>query len=167
MLTAIAFNEEKSSSNRTYWTCQCECGNYTDMLLSNLTKPDRFPSCGCITSRSIGEQKIEILLQQNEISFVKEQSFETCRNPITNRLLFFDFYVNNEYLIEFDGEQHFQEIKGVWNSAETLQDRQFRDKVKNEWCKQYNIPLIRIPYTRLSKLTLEDLQLETSQFLIK
>jgi len=38
--------------------------------------------------------------------------------------------------------------------------------IKNQWCKENNIPLIRIPYTHLQDLCLEDLQLETSQFII-
>jgi len=38
--------------------------------------------------------------------------------------------------------------------------------IKNQWCKNNNIPLIRIPYTHLEDLRLEDLLLETSQFII-
>jgi len=38
--------------------------------------------------------------------------------------------------------------------------------IKNQWCKNNNIPLIRIPYTHLQNLCLEDLQLETSKFII-
>ena len=33
---------------------------------------------------------------------------------------------------------------------------------KNIWCKKNNIPLIRIPYTKLNNLKLEDLLLDTS-----
>ena len=45
-------------------------------------------------------------------------------------------------------------------------ERQEHDKLKNEWCKENNIPLIRIPYTHLKDLCIEDLQLETTTFLI-
>ena len=31
-------------------------------------------------------------------------------------------------LIEFDGKQHFTDISGIWNSKETLEDIQKRDK---------------------------------------
>ena len=37
--------------------------------------------------------------------------------------------------------------------------------MKNEWCKDNNIPLIRIPYTQYNDLCIEDLQLETTTFL--
>ena len=43
---------------------------------------------------------------------------------------------------------------------------QERDTYKNQWCKENNIPLIRIPYTHLNDLCLEDLLLETSKFII-
>jgi hypothetical protein len=38
--------------------------------------------------------------------------------------------------------------------------------IKNQWCKENNIPLIRIPYTHLKDLSIEDLILETSKFKI-
>ena len=34
------------------------------------------------------------------------------------------------------------------------------------WCKDNNIPLIRIPYTHYKELKIEDLLLETSKFKI-
>ena len=34
-----------------------------------------------------------------------------------------------------------------------------RDEYKNNWCKENNIPLIRIKYTQLNNLKLEDLLL--------
>jgi len=40
------------------------------------------------------------------------------------------------------------------------------DEIKNQWCKDNNIPLIRIPYWHLQDLTIDDLRPETSQFLI-
>jgi hypothetical protein len=32
---------------------------------------------------------------------------------------------------------------------------------KNQWCKENNIPLIRIPYTHFEDICLEDLLLES------
>ena len=70
----------------------------------------------------------------------------------------FDFYVDNKYLIEFDGFQHFDPIS-EWYRPEY-------DKYKDQWCKDNNIPLIRIPYTKLDTLTIEDIKLETSEYVI-
>ena len=41
-----------------------------------------------------------------------------------------------------------------------------RDAIKNQWCKENNIPLIRIPYTHFNNLCIEDLLLETSNYVV-
>lgn len=38
-----------------------------------------------------------------------------------------------------------------------------RDAIKNQWCKDNNIPLIRIPYTRLNNLSIKDLILKKEE----
>jgi len=38
--------------------------------------------------------------------------------------------------------------------------------IKNTYCKEHNIPLIRIPYTHYNDLCIEDLLLETSNYII-
>ena len=75
----------------------------------------------------------------------------------------FDFYVNNNYLIEYDGQQHFESVE-YFGGEEQLKIQQKRDTYKNQWCKENNIPLIRIPYTKLDTLCIKDLMLETTQF---
>lgn len=47
-------------------------------------------------------------------------------------------------LIEYDGEQHFHEIK---NDRYNYLELKERDNYKDRWCKDNNIDLIRIPYT--------------------
>jgi hypothetical protein len=81
----------------------------------------------------------------------------------------FDFGIlddNNNliYLIEYDGEQHYN-ITGGWSNQEHLNNLQQRDKIKNEYCLINNIPLIRIPYTKYNSLTIKDLLLQTSTYL--
>lgn len=77
----------------------------------------------------------------------------------------FDFYINEDnYLIEYDGEQHFKDTNGFFKT--TLEEIQKRDIFKNQWCKENNIPLIRIPYTRYDDLCIEDLLLETSKYVV-
>lgn len=141
------------------WKCQCDCGNICYVTTSSLNKGDT-KSCGCL--KSYGELIIGQLLQSNNISFIKEYSFDTCVFSNKQKAKF-DFYVNNKYLIEFDGKQHFEEILffGDFNNI------QYRDKVKNKWCLDNNIPLIRIPYSQINKITIDDLRLETTKFLYK
>jgi hypothetical protein len=137
-----------------YWKCQCECGsiinvNSTHLLSSHTT------SCGCISSK--GEEKISKILQKNNFFFNKEKRF----NDLSN--LRFDFYINNQYIIEFDGIQHFKQ--GGWNKTlESFQNSHKRDLIKNKYCFDNNIPLIRIPYD--VDFDINDLKLETTNFLL-
>lgn len=103
--------------------------------------------------------KLQIQLLEN---LNLSKSIERCKCR-------FDFYVNQEYIIEFDGKQHFEECKGrenTWFTEENLKTIRQRDEYKNNWCKKHNIPLIRIPYYVLENLTIEDLLLETTKYLV-
>lgn len=40
------------------------------------------------------------------------------------------------------------------------------DIIKNEYCKNNNIPLIRINYKNFEKFTIKDLQSETSPYVV-
>lgn len=145
------------------WLCQCDCGNpkqisvYGDNLRRGHTQ-----SCGC-ERRSHGELKVAQLLSENNISFEQEKTMFKYANGCNAK---FDFYIENKYLIEYDGETHFKANLHGWHNLEQLHTQQERDAIKNQWCKNNNIPLIRIPYTHLNDLCLEDLLLETSQFII-
>ena len=60
----------------------------------------------------------------------------------------YDFAIlNNENkvtkLIEFDGEQHFQEAGSYYNETGQVQ---IHDAIKDEFAKINNIPLLRIAY---------------------
>lgn len=164
-LIALEPTQEKRNSN-TIWKCQCDCGNECFVDINSLTQ-GRVSSCGCLKI-SLGEYRIKELLSQYNINFTTEQTFEDCRFEDTNALARFDFYVNNEYLIEFDGIQHFNyKNDSGWNNKEHYEKTCQHDAFKNQWCKTHNIPLIRIPYTHLNNLTIEDLLLETSNFILK
>lgn len=109
-------------------------------------------SCGCISS--LGEEKISNLLKQNNILFETQYSF---KNLIYKLPLRFDFAIfNNDgslsHLVEYDGQQHF-EITKFSPTKEDLKLIQYRDELKNNYCKENNIKLIRIKYNE--EITLE------------
>lgn len=149
---------ENSNAGKARYLCQCKCGNTCEAVGSDLRSGQQI-SCGCIKSK--GEEKIIQILIQNNISFIKEKTFNTCKDE---KELPFDFYINNKYIIEYDGKQHY-DPKHAWNSFRYEQTKK-HDEIKTQWCKENNIPLIRIPYTHLNDLCLEDLQLETSKFIL-
>lgn len=107
-------------------------------------------------------------MTNNNISYKTQIQFEDCKY-INNLSFDFGIYDDNNillYLIEYDGEQHYKCSQQGWNTLENLEQTKIRDKIKNEWCKNNNIPLIRIPYTIYETLNINDLKLETTQYLI-
>ena len=150
--------------NRSKWKCRCNlCGN-EDVYLETDNLRKQY-SCGCSIS-SKGERKIEEILSLNNIPFIKEKRFSDLIFEDTKKLARFDFYVNNSYLIEFDGRQHFIQSNGIYDNEEKFKRTQEHDKIKNDYCKKHNIPLIRIPFTEIEKLNIDMLKPETSQYLI-
>ena len=148
-----------------YWKCLCRrCNNIESVRSDVLTSGQKIYCELCNKYYSQGERKIYNILKDNNIIFETEKKFDSCRFDDTNSLARFDFYVNNQYIIEFDGQQHFKECE-IFNFD--LSKVQEHDKIKNDWCFKNNIPIIRIPYTQLSQITIEDLKLETSNFVLK
>lgn len=155
-LTALEPIEQRSADGRVIWKCVCDCGNivYVD---THTFQEQKRQSCGCLISK--GENKIYNLLTAAGIPFETQKTFSNCRFPDTNYFARFDFYVNNEYLIEYDGEQHFSYKTNphTWNTKQNYEKIKEHDEFKNKWCKDNNIPLIRISYLQLPSLTIEDL----------
>lgn len=159
LLTALYPNGRNNNKN-IVWHCICECGNETDVsshdLITGNTK-----SCGCMRNKSYGEKKINDILLDNNINFKREYS------PKELYPLRFDFYLLDfNCLIEYDGVQHTVIGKGNFDNEEKFKKTQENDKKKNEWCKENNIILIRIPYTHYNNLNIQDLLPETSTFII-
>lgn len=99
---------------------------------------------GCpICKESKGEREVRNFLIKNKITYESQYSFSDCKNM--NKLSF-DFYLPAKNIcIEFDGRQHFEVIE-KWGGEKTFKDIQKRDKIKNEYCKDKQIELIRIKY---------------------
>ena len=147
------------------WKCKCDCGNECEVSLGHL-QAGNVKSCGCL-GNSYGEFCIQQLLNENKISYTVQKSFPDCYYSQGHPLKF-DFYINNNYIIEFDGEQHFkyryeENYHGLNNKQNHL-DTKRNDLIKNKYCFNNNIPLIRIPYD--VDYNLNDLKLETTRFLL-
>lgn len=143
------------------WKCRCECGTITYVASGNL-KSGHTQSCGCLYSK--GELRIGQLLSEQNIKYQKEKTYDDCRSDFTGALLRYDFYLSEEnYLIEFDGEQHYFDNSNK-NSIFYDPQRTHLDELKNQYCRDNHIPLIRIPYTELDNLTIDDLKLATTKF---
>lgn len=167
-LTVLGKSEK--SGRRLYWDCLCDCGKRIVVKGDHLRQRNQL-SCGCLTS--IGEKEIASLLEQNDIQYISQYKFNDFTSEINNIPYRFDFAIieNNKlkYLIEYDGEQHYTFSKTTqgWNNQENFEKTILRDQKKNSYCFEHNIPLIRIPYWIKDKLTIEDLSVETSKYIVK
>lgn len=98
----------------------------------------------CKTSK--GEDTIHKFLNNNNIKYEIEKVFDDCRNPITNNLLFFDFYLPKyNLIIEYDGMQHYV-INDFYGGEEKYIEQKYRDYIKSKYCIQKGISLHRIIY---------------------
>jgi very-short-patch-repair endonuclease len=125
------------------------CGCEWDVMPSSLIYKDEKRRTGCPScNQSKGEKKIEEFMKEEKVNYSPQHTFEHCRNAVPLR---FDFYIEEMNLcIEYDGEHHFRPVyysKYKTNTAvEQFEYRQNNDRIKNEYCGQEKILLLRIPY---------------------
>ena len=99
-------------------------------------------SCPFI-SASNPEIFIYDILRKLKINFQAEKTFRNCKNK---KELPFDIYIpSKNLLIEFDGEQHFKNID-FFGGLKSFKSRNENDNIKNKYCLDNNIPILRIPY---------------------
>lgn len=152
-LTALYVSVPGDKNHSEMWVCKCECGAEQEFLKSNLLS-GHTTSCGCKMSKF--EELVGNMLSANGIKFVKNKTFRSCKFK-NGSLAKFDFFVRNSYVIECDGEQHYKNVGGSFYTEEMLQDIREKDSIKEKWCAENGIPLIRLSYNRRNNLSIEDL----------
>lgn len=134
--------------SETYNNCDeklkfcCECGNISYISYYSFKLGYR---CGC--QNSLGENIIKKYLTSKNIKYISQKTFPDCKN---RQKLRFDFYIDNKFLLEFDGEQHFKYYRAF--GKDHLERNKLHDKIKNEYCLKNNIKLIRISYKEIKKI---------------
>lgn len=155
-LLAIEPTDERDNGGHILWKCLCDCGTQC-LVSSNSLLTGNTISCGC-GAVSSGEEIIKKILLDNNITFIRQFSFEDCKSPKNSNLLF-DFAIFNKnnqltQLIEYDGEQHFFPID-FFGGEEGFNYLHQCDIIKDNYCKIHGIPLLRIPYTEKENISIE------------
>lgn len=165
-------------SNRSYkYLCQSVVyPNFFDILSIRHLK-DGFVAKAHLAKTSYQEVQYKLLEEKPKLSKNEERIVQMCKNNgirgnwqykflnCKDKLpLPFDFLLENKYIVEYDGEQHFYIISLFDKNEDSFFVRRAHDLIKNKYCFEHNIPLIRIPYD--TDYTIDDLRLETTRFLL-
>lgn len=123
------------------------CGNPFTTLLQSFTQHYGQKCEDCSSKISIGELKVKQYLESRNINYESQKWFSDCRDihPLP-----FDFYLpDRNTFIEFDGKQHFDDTH-FFNYD--FNKNKLHDNIKDEYCKNNDYTLIRIPYWEINKI---------------
>lgn len=152
MLTVI--ERYGTKDRKATWRCKCDCGN-DYIAVGKQLRCGEVLSCGCVLSKA--ESSCADILRTNDVAFTKQKRFDDCRDKLA---LPFDVYIDDlNICIELDGIQHYEPRSGFGN-GKYFQKTQLHDKIKDEYCANKNIKLIRIPYTEFNRI--EEILIENS-----
>jgi hypothetical protein len=114
-------------------------GTFEQFPYAHLNKGQGCPIC----NDSKGEKEIAKILDNLNISYERQKTFKDCKNIYT---IPFDFYISKfNVCVEYDGIQHFQPVS-YWGGVNRYENQIISDNIKNQYCKDNNIKLIRIRY---------------------
>lgn len=120
--------------------------NYKPLYYNFVNAGWRCGECASIRKSSKECRIIEQYFIDNNINFKTEYRFNDCKNIFT---LPFDFYLPDYNLcIEYDGIQHYQAID-FWGGEDSLEKQKLNDNIKNKYCIDNDISLIRIKYDEI------------------
>lgn len=137
------YDKSEYISNQTKLTITCPIhGDFNQRPLSHL-QGHGCPNCG----ESKGEKEISKFLNKYNIIYNRQHKFSDCVNIFE---LPFDFYLPKYRIaIEFDGKQHFEPIE-FFGGVETFERLKINDKIKENYCEENYINLIRIKYDQIN-----------------
>ncbi len=127
------------------------CPKHGDFLIL----PSHFlKGIGCsMCCNSLGGNAVRAWLDNNKILYVPEYKYKECKDK---KSLSFDFAIVDENnhvlgLIEYDGKQHFEPCS-MFGNGKHFTTTVLHDAIKNQFCEDNNIRLLRIPYWDKEKI---------------
>ena len=132
-----SYNLDNFKNLHTKIEITCKKGHIFMQKVSNHLQGKGCPVC----RESLGERTISNYLLANNIEYIRQTRFDGCK--FINKLPF-DFYIPKlDMCIEYDGIQHFKPVKAFGGTKE-FNKTIVKDKIKDEYCCNNNIHLLRI-----------------------
>ena len=137
------YSKTKYINARTKVTIICPThGEFEQLPQSHLC------GIGCHTcSSSKGEKLVSKILKELNLTFVTQKRIE-----VNKQNLIVDFYLelnNHQYIIEYNGKQHYEPIK-YFGGEDQFKKQQLRDILLRNYCKLYDIKLLEIAYNDIN-----------------
>lgn len=131
---------DKYIDSHTHILHQCIIDGYKwNVTPTNILSGHGCPKC----NESLGERKICEYIDRHDIKYVRQKKFINCKDI---KYLPFDCYLPEYNIcIEYDGRQHFEPIE-YFGGVEAFNRTVKHDKIKNKYCENNGISLLRIPY---------------------
>lgn len=146
----------KYQNAKTHIRCKCNICGQDKWLI----RPDKLlgggkcPNCNNKTYR--GEAALRDLVQSLQVPFKEQFTFPDCIGS-KGGVCRFDCAVldisdqSPLLLIEYDGEQHFKPVE-FFGGQQAFEYRQANDRIKDSYCKDHGIPLLRISYKQFDQI---------------
>ena len=131
---------------------KCPNGHTHEITLDKfVNKGDRCPHCNIVYK---GEEAIRLFLEEKKIKYKAQHFFKNCRDSLALR---FDFYIPSlNVCIEYDGVGHFKptNFNGIDDerAIKGFEKQKLHDDIKDNYCKENNITLLRIPYWEINNI---------------
>lgn len=137
---------------------QCPCGEIFEISYNKMIGRKKIRCNKCTKSKSNIEILAELYLKNNNIDFASQYTFNDLKTT-KNTCLRFDLAIMKDEhlvcLIELDGQQHYKIHRTFAPTEEDLKWIQARDEMKNQYCKDKNLHLYRIPYWKFNHINEE------------
>lgn len=136
----------------------CTCGREFQISYSKMLTRKKIRCNSCTKSESSIETLTNLYLTSKKISFKQEYTFKDLKTKVNNCLRFdfavFDSNGNLSFLLELDGIQHYK-LCNYAKTQDILDKNKSHDKMKDDYCKNNNIKLFRIPYWKFNDINNE------------
>ena len=131
--------DQNYKGNKGMLKIRCSCGRSFEVTATHFLN-GKYKCNKCRGVQSELSEIVEKWLKDHDIQYQMEKRFDDCKNK---GLLPFDYYIPEVGCIEVDGQLHFYS-RG--DNKNDLLQVQTNDRIKTEYCRKNNIPLLRLPY---------------------